>query len=72
MDNLEERLELTRWDNQFPKAHFDLLTIHSLLIDTHPKFQQLKQIIVNFNQEPCPNRIRYQQPFVSQLFKMLS
>ena len=72
MDNWQERLQLTSWDNRFEKTHFDLLTIHSLLVDAHPKFQQLKQIIANFNREDSPHRIRYQQPFVAQLFKMLS
>jgi hypothetical protein len=49
MDNWDERLKLTCWDNKFPKNNFDLLTIHSMLVDSNPKFQQLKTIVAQFN-----------------------
>jgi hypothetical protein len=40
------------------------MTIHSLLLDSNPKFKHLKQIIENFNQETAPSRIKLQQSYI--------
>jgi hypothetical protein len=61
-----------KWEKEAVKKKYNLLTIHSLLIDNHPKFKQLKQIVDNYNQEQAPDRIKLKQSYVEQLFKMLS
>jgi hypothetical protein len=67
-----DRLKLVNWEHSYPRKTFDLTTVRSLLVDPLPKFQQLKQIITNFNTTTDPARIRYQQTYIEHLFKMLS
>jgi hypothetical protein len=41
-------------------------------VDDHPKFKQLKQVLSTYNNDSQPSRVRYQQTYIEQLFKMLS
>jgi hypothetical protein len=68
---LQTNMGLVGWERA-EKQQFSLTTIHSLLIDHNPHFQQLRQIVHNFNLETSPDRIRLKQSFIHQLFQMLS
>lgn len=65
-------LSLVDWEHSVQRTNFPLLTIHSLTLDDNPKYIYLKQLISQYNDDPEPNRPRYQQTFIQKLFKMMS
>lgn len=50
--SLNERIELVKWEQTNKTKKFNLLTVHSLIVDDNPKFNELKSLIENYNKTP--------------------
>lgn len=78
---IENRIKVTQWDgiHSLGLEELNMRTVHSLLIDNNPQFQELKQIIDNYNMtvrqssesKTALNHASLRSKFSSQLYKML-
>jgi hypothetical protein len=53
---------------------FPLVTVHSLLIDTNPKFMELKQMVQNYNEDLVKKNVerpKLKRSFIERLYRML-
>lgn len=78
---VQEMIRVTQWDNSHTNAleEFNMLTVHSLLIDSDPEFRELKAAVDNYNnslrealnQKQPVNHASFRSKFTASLYKML-
>lgn len=79
---IQNMIKVTQWDDIHSSGleELNMRTVHSLLIDNNPQFQELKQIIDNYNMsvrqssvnKTALNHASLREKFATQLYKMLS
>ena len=70
---LADKVELVKWESRGQERKFNLLTVHSLIVDDNPKFIELKALIHNYNETPHHklDRPTLRTAFAGKLYTML-